>query len=138
MSVYVAMHVKWPAMQCNNMGCKETVSAKVDPDWKDRIEEHRESAGHDTRSEAVVDLVKTGYREKHHPLMYRAKQQSKDVAVYLPLVGATVAIIGQATAALDAATGYQIAVILICLAVTPLALLEGVQRAMVQMREGRA
>lgn len=122
-------------MQCNDMGCKKTVSARVDPDWKERIEDYQDQQGYETRSDAAVDLLKTGYREKQHPLLYRAKKQSKDVAVYLPMTAATVAIIGQVTEVLAATMAVQIAVVLICLALTPLALVESVQRARDRLQE---
>lgn len=117
------------------MGCKETVSARVDPDWKKRIEDYQDQQGHENRSDAAVELLKAGYREKQHPMLYRVKQQSKDVAIYLPMTAATVAIIGQMSEALPATTAIQIAVVLVCLALTPLALVESVQRVRDRLQE---
>jgi len=111
------------------MGCsKDTLSVYVETDVIDTVETYRENRDIE-KHEALKELVQTGYREQRSPLLYRAKQQSKDVAFYLPLVAATVAIIGQLASVLPVTTGYQIAVVLCILALTPLAAVETVRRA---------
>jgi len=102
----------------------------MDSDWDDRVKEYQQRQGHETRSEAVRDLIKTGYREQRSPLLYRAKQQSKDIAFYLPLVATTVVIIGQLGSVLAPQTAWQIGAVLVVMSIAPLAAVEGIVRAL--------
>lgn len=110
------------------MGCsKDTLSVYVDTDVIEAVEAHREERGME-KHEALAELVETGRLELRSPLLYRAKQQSKDVAFYLPLVAATVAIVGTISPTLTPATAYQIGGVLLAVSLTPLAAVEVAQR----------
>jgi hypothetical protein len=117
------------------MGCKESVGCRIESDWQDKIDSYAESQGMENRSDAIKELLKTGYRERQSPLLYRAKQTSKDALTYLPMVSATVVIVSQLSSALTPSAGYQIGIVLLAMAAVPLALVEAVQRGIDAVEE---
>jgi hypothetical protein len=108
-------------------GEKQTLSAKVDREYADAIDELQERRDYDYRSDAVRDVVRAGLREERGPFPGRARQLALDGAYHLTLVAVTVIVIGFATGLLPAARATAIALALETVAVAPLAAVETVR-----------
>jgi len=105
-------------------GEKQTLSAKVDTEHAEAVDELQERRGYETRSAAVRDVVRAGLREEQGPLPGRARELALDGAYHLTLVAVTVVVVGFATAWLPPARATAIALVLETVAVAPLAAIE--------------
>jgi len=105
-------------------GGKQTLSAKVDSEHAEAVDELQERRGYEARSAAVRDVVRAGLREEQGPLPGRVQELALDGAYHLTLVAVTVVVIGFATGWLPAARGTAIALVLETVAVAPLAAIE--------------
>jgi hypothetical protein len=111
---------------------KETISTKVTKEVKNAIDRYGDRNGHDTRSDAMAELLTVGLREAHSPMLYRIKQQAVDAAFYLTLVAAVTVVVGIMTTALTAQHAFAIAIVTLAIGVTPLAVVETVKVAIGQ------
>jgi len=123
-------------------GGKQTLSAKVDSEHAEAVDELQERRGYDTRSDAMRDVVRAGLREEQGLLPGRARELALDGAYHLTLVAVTLIVIGFATGWLPAARGTEIALALETVAVAPLAAIETFrlaagQSSLTEVLEGR-
>jgi hypothetical protein len=103
---------------------RDRLSATVDPDIKDDVEEYRDERDHDATSHAVEELLERALRDQRAPILSRIRDQAVDAAFYLTLVSAVTVIVGAMTTALAFGHSVQIAVVLLVVGSAPVVVVE--------------
>jgi hypothetical protein len=102
----------------------KSLGFRADEATKDAIDDFKDRHGYDNRSDAIIDLVKTGLREQKTPLLYNLGETAISAAQYLMIAALVVIVIGASPAGFGTAHGMWIGAALVCVAAFILAIVE--------------
>lgn len=88
-----------------------TLSYNASEDHKDRVEAHKRNNGHESRSEAILDLVETGLRESNGPIRHSWRESTTTVALHFALIAISVIVLGFTTNIATVSAAVQVAVV---------------------------
>jgi len=102
----------------------KSLGFRADEATKDAIDDFKERHNYDSRSDAIIDLVKVGLRERKTPLLYNLGETAISAAQYLMIAALVVIVIGASPAGFGTVAGMWIGAALVCVAAFVLAVVE--------------
>jgi len=105
-------------------GGKQTVGARVEEDIVDGLKTVQEAEGHTDRSDAVRDVLRTGIREKRGPVSQHWRDFALSAAYQLSLLATVLVVLGFATQMLTPWRATAIAMVMVTIALVPVATVE--------------
>lgn len=127
------------AMHCQYMAAGDTtLGFQADEDVVEDVEEFQDRHGFDSRSDAHRELTKIGLREVRSPIVYRIRQRAFDAGYYLTLVAAVIGVVGMVSDAIGPTRGVQIGLVILSIAVAPIAIIECIRAVRGQSQLGYA
>jgi len=102
----------------------KSLGFRADEATKDAIDDFKERNNYESRSDAIIDLVKVGLREQKTPLLYNLGETAISAAQYLVIAALVVIVIGASPAGFGTVHGMWIGAALVCVAAFILAVVE--------------
>lgn len=115
---------------------RTSLSARVDDDVRERVDAYRESQGYNDRSEAVRDILDAGLREMEGPVSEHVRDMAFDAAYHLTLIAVVVVVLGFWPGVIGAVNAVMIALVVMTVAMAPVAALEVVRAIAGQSKVG--
>jgi hypothetical protein len=106
---------------------KQHVTARVDAETRERIEQYMDEHDKESLAKAGDDLIQVGLREAQGPVVRQAREMAFTAAYHFTLVAVMVVIIGFGTRMLAPARAVAIAVVVMTVALSLVAAIEMVR-----------
>jgi len=111
-----------------------TEPVRIDSDVKERIEEVHD--GDETMAKTATRIARVGLREVHGPVSQHVRDMAFDAAYHLTLIAVVLVVLGFWPGIISAPVSVAIALVVMTVAMTPVAVLEVVRAVSGQSEVG--
>lgn len=115
-------------------GNKQPLTVRVEEETAEGVGEYQDEIGADDRSDAHREILEVGLREVQGPVSHQFREMALNAAYYLSLVALVIVVLGTLPGTIGYARSLRVGLVLVCVAVAPVALIE-VARALAGQSE---